>query len=228
MLKRTVRCLAPAGGDSTTPVKLLGFVPGRLTRATKKKKTFREMDKSPAPDEELTRFLKTSLNAYPINVVVRNKARALSYHLKRLVSEIEEIQDTAPDEDPNDLPLLIDYKVIDATRNKPLHRAFCRQYPQMQGVEDSSIVVVSFTKEGLDTDTSFISSFQKKYEDAFGVSGCIVNTHTYPYLRDLSRSKNGGVGENMYNIAALGLVKVHKQDDGSLVLTRGGSRGDDA
>lgn len=225
MLKRTVRCLAPAGGDSTTPLKLLGFVPGRLTTT---KKNFKEKENGRARDEKLTQFLKTSLNAFPINLVLQNKAQALSYHLKRLVANLEIVQDTAPNEDPNDLPLLIDYKVIDATRNKPLHRAFRQQYPQMQGLQNRNIVILSFTKEGLDTDTSFISSFKKKYKDAFRVSGCIVNTHTYPYLRDISRSRTSSVGENMYNIAALNLVNVQKQDDGSLVLTTGVPQAEDA
>lgn len=220
MLKCTIRCLAPAKNNwkprttaTTSPSKLLGFTPGQQLPNNL------QQQKRPIDHGKLTEFLRSSLNIYPINLIVVNKTRALSYPLKKLVSDIDSIQYTSPSEDPNDLPLLIDYKVIDYTKNKPLHRTFREQYKHIKGLEKHNIVIISFTKEGLETNTGFISSFKKNYSDDFKVAGCIVNTHTYPYLRDISRSKKDNVSGNMYNIAALGLVRVEKLNDGSLVLT---------
>lgn len=213
MFKRTLVKFSPID-NSTTPLKLLGFNHHRLKNRH-------------GNDTNLASFLLNSLSAYPLHLIITNSTRAFSYPLQNLVLEIETIGNSNRPlkDDPNDHTLLIDYNIIDQNLNKPLYDTFKNCYkaiPLESGQNlnsNSNIVIVSFTKEGLQSDTSFIKSFKEKYEKLFDINACILNTHIFPFLRSIKKSNTDNVSVNMYNIASLGLVNVEKNDDGSLILT---------
>lgn len=154
-----------------------------------------------------------------------------SYHLKAMVGVIQSIhtkhsQEMHPDKpkfllDPNDSPVLIDYKVIDGKLNPSLHSIFKEMFNPILEINDreSEILIVSFTEEGLNSDTSFLQDFRVQFNDFFEIKGCMVNTQTFPFLRGIKKTRENNLSTNMYNIAKCGLVKVNKQGNGSLILT---------
>jgi hypothetical protein len=122
--------------------------------------------------------------------------------------------------DPNDIPTLIDYKVIDKKFNPSLHSIFKKHFKILEiSDEETEIIIISFTKEGLNNNISFFQDFRFKNLDFFDIKGCILNTHTFPFLKEIKKTNENNISTNMYNIAKCGLVKVNKENNGSLVLT---------
>ncbi|KAG0688593.1 hypothetical protein C6P40_000775 [Pichia californica] len=194
--------------NTITPLKLLGF--------NNKRQLKRQLNYN------LSEFLKSNLNAYPLNLILTEKTKAFSHPLNEMVLDIKSINGLNQIDDnidPNDKPLLLDYKVIDYKNNNELHKTFLKDYECIKNMKGQNFIIISFTKDGLNSNTSFISSFKDKYQDYFRVKACIVSTQTYPFLRSLKNSKNDNITKNLSLLASLGLTNVHKFKDGSLVLT---------
>lgn len=208
MFRGSLRRLFPNTASTVSPLKLLGFNKDTLQKCTNSK-----------TKHDLSGFLQNSLTAYPMNLILTNKTRAFSFHLKNIVDDINIIGSPAF-EDPNDHPILIDYKVIDDTLNWPLHRTFIKNYACIPSLKNKKILILSFSKEGLYSNTAFLKSFKENYGNVFEPNACILNTHTYPFLREIQRSKQDGVSDNLYHIASLGLVGVNRMPDGGLVLVK--------
>lgn len=210
----------------TSPTSLLGFTRYNLKSL-----------KSPTPKEpndhdlKLREFINTSLSSYPLNLILTNRMLTNSFYMNAMVGVIQSIhernsREINPDKsqhllDPNDSPLLIDYKVIDKKFSPSLHSIFKKMFSPVLEINDreSEILIISYTEEGLNSDISFLQDFRVQFNDFFEIKGCILNTQAFPFLRGIKKTRENSLSTNMYNIAKCGLVKVNKEENGSLILT---------
>lgn len=215
------------------PIKLLGLPFSRNNQFVK----------PVISNNEIKSFLESSINTFPLTLVVNNKTNAFSYHLKRIVDDLTTQNDTINENlgianstvkkrDPNDLPLNIDYNIINSRKNLILYNNFIKLYPikslakytpspkSNENIE-SNILLLSFNETALKNDsvTHFIKTFNENFETFFSINACILNSHIFPFLKNLSRTKSDNISVNMYNIAAMGLTNVKKLDSGTIILT---------
>lgn len=204
MFKKSIRCLSPFNKNSTNATKLLGL----------------NNTKNILNENNYSNFLKTNLNAYPLNLILTKKTKAFKYPLNKILLDIEKFENINPHDDPNDYPILIDYKIIDFKRNKFLYNVFLKEFECIKTINNNeNILILSFSKEILNSDTSFMELIKEKYNEIFNINACILNNQTYPFLKQLKNTKSDKISKNLYLIASLGLVKVTKLNDGFLVLT---------
>lgn len=206
MFRKSIRCLSPLRTKSTSATKLLGF----------------NNTKDILNENNYSNFLKKNLNLYPLNLILTQKTKAFKHPLNEILLEIEKFENINPHDDPNDYPILIDYKIIDYKKNKFLYNIFLKEFECIERKINNkeNILILSFSKEILKSDISFMKLIKEKYDGLFNINACILSIQTYPFLKQLKSTKSDKISENLYLIASLGLVNVTKLNDGYLVLTK--------
>lgn len=167
----------------------------------------------------LGKRLTDALELYPVNLVLTNRTRAHGYNLNRIAQDIYTVNSSGCMGDVNDLPTLVDYNVIDGDSNALLLEAFKEQYTCID-IEMGKLLVVSLSEREMTQSTSFLERLCRDYKDAYTMKACILNTHCYPFLKEVSKDSKDTLSSNMYQIAMAGLVCVHKHPNGSLILTQ--------
>lgn len=207
MLKRSIPSLVSAKKSTVSPLQLIG-IKGEIGKSGRRKEK-----------TQLKDFLVSSLSEYPLNLILSNKISNPSYQVNKILMDIREMEKVNTDRDINDLPILIDYKILDKTKNPYLYNTFKEHYGMIDLLpHESFITILSFTKDLLDRDTTFIKSLGVKYGDYFTLKSCILNTHIFPFLKEITRDADDNSSVNLFEVARYGLVTVNKMDNGSLVL----------
>lgn len=162
----------------------------------------------------MTAVIAAELSRFPINLILSARSVDPSYQIKSLITRIDSLhKQTTTTNDPNAIHTLIDYNII--SPSNPLMKQFMSEYRLKSNT--NTLLLLSFTQEILSTNTEFITSLKN---EPFDLISCILNTHTYPYLKDISNNdhENRNLNLNLNIIAKYGLINVSKLKNNSLLL----------
>lgn len=200
---RVTQCLS-SSKSLTTPSRLLG-----LSHPVNKPKT--RPRSSQETLQNLREFVSSHFASYPLSLIFTAQSAGFPHALNTFYQQLRAKQLTSP----------IDHQthanVIDPALNSTLHETFCKMYPQIPMEENSRIVMVSLTSDGMHS-TNHLSNMQEPV--GMKLAACILSPQTYPFLKNATKEE-GKVRENLNNVGKRGLVNVTGLENGALLLTKG-------
>lgn len=168
------------------------------------------------------------LDKFPVSLVVSaKKGVPTSIKMKELIDYVEKLNidhNNDPKVDPNRWQLLLDYQLLKS--GTELDQYLVDGGCQALAIEEQ-LMLVQFTEYGFRHSTAFMHKFEDQFVRLFDLPMCILNASKFPILAKVQTPTNSEIQEenatmedNLYILASLGLVKVSKRRDGTLVLTK--------
>ncbi|GMG39853.1 unnamed protein product [Ambrosiozyma monospora] len=192
--------------------------PGKLT------KFLRETEEQQIQTDEFN----NAITKYPISIILSSNSETIGVQFKKMVDELEQINygENWP-RDPNDVELLVDHHISGRIR---LLRSFLKS--NNSGVDDGEIapktdfLIACLSRHHITSSLQFFDVFNKRLKTHFNIHCAVLNVPTCPVLglvknpaNRLNEQENHYLEKTFINIAKLGLTKVHKMEDGTLILT---------
>ncbi|VEU19375.1 DEKNAAC100360 [Brettanomyces naardenensis] len=184
--------------------------------------------------------LTDTISRLPLTLVVKtNSGAGSSLKIKELIDYVEEInrqynsQNAAVDInflDPNDYDLVLDYQIL--SRTDILQRYLTDDDPSSTvgarfPLDKTEVILVQITEMGFKKSSSFLHRFADYFSKKFELLACILSAPKFPVLSQIRKPNNNLTDleneimeDNLYVVASLGLVKVAKRKDGTLILTK--------
>ncbi|GME82904.1 unnamed protein product [Ambrosiozyma monospora] len=200
-------------------------VPGGVDlKQGKLAKVLREAEEQQIQTDEFN----NAITKYPISIILSSNSETIGLQFKKMVDELEQINygENWP-RDPNDVELLVDHYISGRIR---LLTSFLKS--KNSGVDyrevapKTDFLIACLSRLHITSSLQFFDVFNKRLKPHFNIHCAVLNVPTYPVLGLVKNSANRlNEQENLYlektfvNIAKLGLTKVHKMEDGTLILT---------
>ncbi|ODV83795.1 hypothetical protein CANARDRAFT_76356 [[Candida] arabinofermentans NRRL YB-2248] len=178
------------------------------------------------------------LSKFPVLLLLRFTTSSISIPLKELTDLIEtmnrsynatEQNDDARFLDPNYYKLVADYFITDeltllkAKLSENDHTFDISPFKSHHG---NDMIILGISQESFKATNQLLNYLRSTKSDVtkkFEVNSCVLNVPEFPVLAKIKEAEKDErivMEENLYSIAALGLVKVNKSVDGRLVLTK--------
>ncbi|QPG76988.1 hypothetical protein FOA43_004382 [Brettanomyces nanus] len=182
------------------------------------------------------------ITGFPVCLVLKTiPSSGTSLRIKEMVDYIEGLNRNYNDGksgteinllDPNDYELVLDYTILSGSN---MLKQFLTEDDtsevdmsflwHMQGKQEVMLILI--TETGFRNSSSFLHQFEDRFSKYFELTACILNAPKFPVLSlirkpdsDLTNRENEIMEDNLYVVASLGLVKVSKKKDGTLILTK--------